>query len=199
MSQVRINYWAEGPTDRAAARKLIRHVGCEPGDDYSIRRKASPGKDFLDKRITSFNAAAHYNPWLVLRDGDGVCAADLSAQLLPRPAQYMCFRVVVPAIEAWLLADRQAFATALAVGATQLPEYPEDIVEVKRCVIELASRSRSRSVREDLPPRPQSGRHEGQGYAQFLIGFINETWHPNRAAKNAPSLRRAIKRLETMC
>ena len=32
---VEINYWAEGPTDRAVARKLILQAGGQPGADYA--------------------------------------------------------------------------------------------------------------------------------------------------------------------
>ncbi len=198
MSPVRINYWAEGATDRAVARKLISHVGGEPGNDYSARRGASPGKDYLDRKIASFNAAAQFAPWLVLRDCDSECAAELAASLIVRPALNMRFRIVVHAVEAWLLADREAFAGKLAVAEGRLPRDPEAVNDVKGCVIELAQRSRSRHVREDLVPHAKSGRRVGPGYADFLIEFIDKTWHPQRASKNSHSLGRAITRLTTL-
>jgi len=105
---------------------------------------------------------------------------------------------VVPTIEAWLLADREAFAINLAVAADRLPTDPEGIANVKGCMMELARRSRSRAVREDLLPDPRSGRRVGPGYAQFLIQFINDSWRPLRAATNAPSLDRAMMRLATL-
>ncbi|WP_457832571.1 hypothetical protein, partial [Staphylococcus aureus] len=58
--QVEIDYWAEGPTDRHVARKLIAAAGAIPGADYSARRGASPGKGYLDARIGAFNAAAQF-------------------------------------------------------------------------------------------------------------------------------------------
>ena len=57
---VEINYWAEGPTDRAAARKLIAIAGGSAGADYSRRRGAASGKDYLDANLGRFNLAARY-------------------------------------------------------------------------------------------------------------------------------------------
>lgn len=47
---------------------------------------------------------------LVDLDQEFDCAPLLGKDWLPTPAQYMQFRVVVPQIEAWLLADRERFA-----------------------------------------------------------------------------------------
>lgn len=195
MLRARIDYWAEGPTDRAAARKLIRHVGGEPGTDYSGRRTAAPGKDYLDRRLSSFNAAAKFTPWLILRDTDGECAALLANRLLPEPARNMCLRLVVPAIEAWLLADGEAIADILGISPSQVPMEPEMVGDVKACLLRLASRSRLRSVRSDFLPVGNSGRREGMAYATSLIEFIENTWSPKSAAMRSPSLQRAIDRI----
>lgn len=198
MSQIRVNFWAEGPTDRAAARKIIEAVGGVPGEDYSRCRGAIAGKSYLDTNLPRFNSAARFAPWLVLRDGDGECAKQLIGQLLPEPAPLMRFRIVVPAIEAWLLADREALAQFLRVNASNLPAQPEQLADVKQCMIDVARRSSIRSVREEFPPVPRSGRRQGPGYASHLIRFIDSSWVPKRARENAPSLRRTLKRLSSL-
>jgi hypothetical protein len=198
MSPVRVNYWAEGPTDRAVARKLIDAVGGEPGADYSRRRGATPGKAHLDANLRRYNAAAQIGSWLVLRDADRECAKELVSRLLPSPAPHMRFRVVVPAIEAWLLADGDAIAQFLGVDARRIPRAPEQIADVKGCMIEISRHSRIRTIRDEFLPVARSGRREGPGYATGLIEFINSSWSPNRALNNAPSLRRAVDRLATV-
>jgi hypothetical protein len=198
MSPVRINYWAEGPTDRAVARKLIEAVGGEPGADYSRRRGATPGKAYLDANLLRYNAAARIGPWLVLRDADRECAKELVSRLLPRPAPHMRFRIVVPAIEAWLLADRDAIARFLGVDRRRIPCAPEQVTDVKGCMIEISRHSRSRAIRDDFLPAARSGRREGPGYATGLIEFVNTGWSPRRALSSAPSLRRAVDRLATV-
>ena len=198
MCPVEVSYWAEGPTDRAAARKLITAVGGVPGADYSRRRGSSPGKDYLDANIHRFNAAAYHLRWLVLRDSDGDCARELVADLLPEPAPLMRLRIVIPAIEAWLLADREEFGRFLSVSVNRIPLRPEDMRDVKTDLVQLARHSRSRSVREDILPVERSGRREGPGYASALIQFINSNWDPVRSSENADSLRRALERLREL-
>ena len=177
---------------------MIEAVGGEPGDDYSRRRGAAPGKDYLDANLVRYNAAARHSPWLVLRDADGACAKDLVAGLLTNPAPLMRFRIVIPAIEAWLLADREAIADFLGVEVRRLPRAPEQISDVKTCVIALARRSSVRQIREAMLPDPRSARREGPGYAISLTDFIVASWQPQRAAQNAESLRRAIDRLASV-
>lgn len=192
---VEVNYAAEGPTDLAVARKLIRLAGGVPGADYSVRQGAAPGKDRLDRRLEAYNAAAQYAPWLILRDADGACAVELCARLLPCPSQGMRLRIVVPAVEAWLMADREGLASFLGIDANRLPSQPEDHNDLKSRLVREAMRSHKRHIKADLVPHPRSGRREGPGYAQQLIEFINESWRPERAARSSPSLRRAMRRL----
>ena len=192
---VEVNYWAEGPTDRAVARRLIVEAGGVPGPDYSKRRGATPGKDHLDARLPSFNSAARFSPWLVLRDTDGQCAMTLVEHLLPHHSEKMCLRLVVPTVEAWLLADRQAIAEFLHVDPAVVPRSPEAIVGLKDYVVGLAKRSRSRDVRSDLLPSRDGGRRHGPGYSQRLIDFAVRHWNPSTARNNSQSLSRAIERL----
>lgn len=96
---VEINYWAEGPTDRAVARKLILQAGGQPGADYAQRRGASAGKDYLDKKLLAFNAGAKHAPWLVMRDSDRECPVEIVDRLLRSPEKWMRFRLVVPMVE----------------------------------------------------------------------------------------------------
>lgn len=196
MSPVSVNYWGEGPTDCAAARRLIKAVGGMPGGDYSGRRRASRGKEYLDANLHRFNKAAEYAPWLVLRDADRECAAELVVRLLNHPAPKMRFRIVVPAIEAWLMADRDAMANFLGVDIRHLPDCPERVRDVKAKLIGIARVSRNRSIKEDMLPVARSGRREGPGYATRMIEFIERFWDPTRAAARAPSLDRAIARLK---
>lgn len=195
---VRFNYWAEGPTDRAAARKLIRAVGGVPGDDYSQRHGASPGKDYLDKRLAAFNASAKRIPWLVLRDADASCAVNLVNELLEEPAPLMVFRIVVPAIEAWLMADREAFASMCGVAVARIAAQPEQLTDIRSHVLDIARASRSREIRDDFLPVARSGRRVGPGYAQRLMRFADDIWAPGRASANSPSLSRAVSRLQAI-
>jgi hypothetical protein len=192
---VEVNYAGEGPTDRAVARKLILLAGARPGADYATRRGAAPGKDRLDRKLDAYNAAARHAPWLVLRDGDGECAVSLRAKLLPNPSCGMRLRIVVPTVEAWLIADRDALAAFLGIRAATLPTHPEQHADLKAALVQAAADSRNREIRSDFMPATRSGRREGPGYATQLMAFIESDWSPQRAVSAAPSLGRAMARL----
>jgi hypothetical protein len=195
MSPVEINYWAEGPTDQAIARRLIRFAGGQPGADFSRRRGKVRGKDYLDGRIAAFNSGARNAPWLVLRDSDGACARDLIDRLLPKPARLMRFRIVVPSVEAWLMADAAGFSDYFRVPQKRVPGNPEALPDAKARLLHLARSSGSRVVRKGLLPHPKSGRREGPEYSTHLIEYIDSAWRPANARQNAPSLDRALRRL----
>ena len=119
----------------------------------------------------------------------------LISEYLPDPAPLMCFRVAVREIESWLLADRDNLATFLSVPESEFPPNPETLDDPKRGMIELAKKSRNRAIREDMLPRPGSGRAIGPAYPSRLIEFATRHWKPEVATNRCESLRRCWQRL----
>jgi len=111
----------EGIVDEAVVRKLIAHADATLGDVYGKQ-----GKFFLRQKIAGYNNAAQRAPWLVLvdLDSDEDCAPPLRSAWLPQPAPYLCFRVAVREVEAWLLADAERLAGFLSVALSRLPSDP---------------------------------------------------------------------------
>jgi hypothetical protein len=112
----------------------------------------------------------------------------------------MCFRVAVREIEAWLLADRERLAAFLGVKSARLPANPEEEPDPKRIIVELAQQSRRREIREDMAPRPGSGRQIGPAYSSRLIEFVSGSggWRPEVAARSSDSLRRCLSCLRKL-
>lgn len=185
----------EGLVDEAVVRRLIQHVGGELNRVYGKN-----GKAHLRQRIGGYNQAARISPWIVLVDlnRDADCAPPLLADWLPDPAPNMCFRVAVREVESWLLADRDRIARFLGVAVARVPSAPEVLDDPKRLMVELAVRSRRREIREDMVPRPGSGRPTGPAYASRLIEFIAAHWRPGVSARSSESLRRCLIRLREM-
>ncbi len=185
----------EGPVDRAVAERLIREVGGEPGAVYGGK-----GKPFLRSKIAAWNAAAQRAPWLVLVDlnTEEACAPRLVSAWLPRRAPFLCFRVAVHEVEAWLLADRAGIARFLGVRESVVPADPETLRDPKATVVDLARRSSERVIREDLVPDPRSGGREGRAYASRLASFARDHWQPGVAAGRSPSLAGAIACLQAV-
>jgi hypothetical protein len=185
----------EGIVDEAVVRKLIAHADATPGDVYGKQ-----GKSFLRQRIAGYNNAAQRAPWLVLVDLDSEedCAPPLRSAWLPQPAPYLCLRVAVREVEAWLLADAERLAGFLNVARSRLPADPERLGDPKAAMIELARASRRRDIREDMVPRPESGRQVGPAYSSRLIEFASGDWRPDVAAGRADSLNRTMRCLKRL-
>ncbi len=188
----------EGPIDEAAIRRLISHVGAMPGAVYGKR-----GKPHLKQHIKRYNEAARHSLWIVLLDldHDADCAPSLRAAWLPSLAPTLCFRIAVRAIETWFLADRQRISDFLSIPISRLPHDPEAVEDPKTLMVNIARRSRRLAIREDMVPRPTSGRRVGPAYASRLIEFAEDQtigWRPDIAATSSDSLRRCLRCLDRL-
>jgi hypothetical protein len=184
----------EGPVDEVIIRRVLESLGIGLGPVYGKR-----GKEHLKAQIGAYNWAAQHNDWLVLVDLDDEeeCAPALQRNWLLAPSPRMCFRVAVREIEVWLMADRERLATFLSVSEAVIPGNPEAESDPKRCLIAIAQRSRLRGIREDMVPRPESGRKVGPAYASRLIEFATSSdgWRPDVASQNSDSLSRCMRDL----
>jgi len=185
----------EGDLDEAVVRRLIRFAGGQPGDVYG-----KSGKGALRGRINGYRHAARRSPWIVLvdLDQDAECAPAFRAMWDPDPVPGFCLRVAVRQVEAWLLADHQAVASFLAVAPSRVPPAPEQLIDAKRAMVDLARFSRRREIVSDVVPRPGSGRTVGRAYTSHLVEFVGAGWRPEVAACRSDSLRRAIGCLERL-
>ena len=185
----------EGIVDEAVVKRLLAEKGIPPGETYGKQ-----GKDYIRKKVNAYNSAAHHAPWIVLvdLDEDAQCAPPLRASWLPKPAPFMCFRIAVREVEAWLLADRARIAAFLHGAVSAGPRSPEELPDPKETVVNLARRSRLRAIREDMVPDARSGRIVGPAYASRMIEYAERVWRPQVAADGAPSLRRAVACIERL-
>jgi hypothetical protein len=179
----------EGITDEAVAKRIIRHLGFQ----YALVINAG-GKSALRKKISSYNEAARHFPWFVITDLDSPsrCPVEYAREWLPNPNSRMVFRVAVPELEAWLLASRQALAKYMQLSLNLIPERPELLTNPKLELINLAAKSRSKSIREDL--RRPDGRI-GPGYSARIIEFAMRYWDIEEAMQHSESLKRCVKAL----
>lgn len=185
----------EGALDEVIARRLLAHVGLACGSIYG-----GEGKQHLRRSMRGYARAALRAPWLVLVDLDHEhpCAAALVGEWLPQVPTLMRLRVAVREIEAWLLADRVGIAAFLSVSRDRIPRSVDELVNPKSLMINVASRSRRRAIREGMPPRAASGRSIGPLYVTELSRFVREHWDVDEAALASSSLCRCIRALRTV-
>jgi len=188
MSTVFVNSAVEGPNDEAVAKKLITACGGQVAKTYGLNEK-----EHVLKHLTGYNQAARREPWLVLVDLDrDACAPQLRAHWLPNPSELMCFRVVVRAIESWLMADREALARYFGISAARVPADPDALSDPKGTLVKLAAKARQVELRSDVVPDPCGGRRSGPGYVFRIAEFVDEYWRPEIAAASSDSLRRCL-------
>jgi len=207
MTTFPVNVLVEGITDEVVVRCLFEHAGLACGTVYGKR-----GKALLLERLPNYNQAARFTPWLVVvdLDQDAECAPPFVQSILLNPANGMplafqnshsdgtLLRVAVRAIEAWLLADAERLADFLGIRAARIPPNPDAESDPKSTLINLARKSRRRTIRKDIVPREGSGSRVGPGYMGRLIEFVmaaEHPWRPDVAAQRSDSLRRCLESL----
>ena len=186
----------EGIIDEAVARRLLGEAGLGVSESY-LRR----GKSDLDPQIPGYCRAADHWPWFILRDldNDASCAAELIASIVPHRGRYLTLRVAVRQVESWLLADRENLAGFLSVPVSRVPERPEELLDAKATLVDVARRSRHRGTRSDMTPREGSGAKVGPAYNAKLVEFVLREWDPSIAETRSDSLlraRRAVAAIE---
>lgn len=188
----------EGPSDVAVVRRVLesRSLAVEERGIFIMG-----GKPKLDPKIRSYNQAAAHFPWLVLRDGDNDergCPVALRESKLRRKDQHpaFCFRIAVRSVEAWLLADHQAFASYFSVARSRIPSAPEETDDPKRALVDLCRSSSRSDIRRALVPSQRSGSRVGPEYVSRISDYARNAWRPNEAAVNAPSLRGMLDALD---
>jgi hypothetical protein len=195
VNPVTISAAVEGIVDEAVVRRLIAWADGHPGPVYGKN-----GKSALRRNISGYNNAARHAPWVVLvdLDRDADCAPPFRRHWLPEPAPQLCFRVAVRQVEAWLMADAETLAAYLGVKPRRIPVAPETLPNAKVEMVNIARRSRRHAIRQDMVPRPGSGRAVGPAYTSRLTEYAMRHWRPGVAAQHADSLRRAINCLKRL-
>jgi hypothetical protein len=160
------------------------------------------GADYLRQKLHAFNLAARGSSYLMLTDLDRhECVPELIEKWFAcRLAKYpqrrhanMVFRVAVREVESWVMADREKFAGFLGISPNHIPDQLDEVPDPKELLLHLASRSRNRSLRDDILPQPGDKRKIGPDYNGRLGEFINTSWRANVAYAHSASLAKAWK------
>ena len=188
-----VNAAVEGIVDEAILNRIFLGAGVALNRVYIAEGKAN-----LLQRLSSYNHAARWQPWVVLIDQDAPCAPAARERWLPEVEPALCFRIAVRAVESWLLADPSTLAEFLRVPITQIPPQPEAVSDPKAAMVNLARRSRRSAIVQDMTPRPGSGRSVGPAYSSRLIEFASQHWRPAVARENSDSLERLFRCLASV-
>jgi hypothetical protein len=189
----------EGATDLPVVQKLVADGGLSPSALIEAK-----GKSRIDPSLQIYNRAAKGSPWFVLRDFDAddekmsCCVGGFLQHHKFQPAPWMCFRLAVHGLEAWLLADSAATAKFLGVREDAIPREPDLLPYPKRSLVDLARRSRRTVIRQGLVPPSGASAGVGPRYSDLVIEFARQSWDLDRACDRSPSLARARRALRDL-
>jgi hypothetical protein len=186
----------EGPSDEAVLRKIVAFAGAELGLVHGRN-----GKNQLLRNLTGYNYAARFDPWIVLIDLDREPCPVIARQTwLPNASDLMCLRIAVREMEAWLLADRERFASYFAVSPDLVLLDPDSSADPKLELINIVRRSRRSAIRADVIPDHQLGQSIGPAYTARILDFVEDPlgWRVDVAADRSNSLQRAINAIRAM-
>lgn len=159
------------------------------------------GYGYLKKMLPAFQSAARGSTYIVMTDLDNSpCAPDLIEDWFGCPiGKYperrhpnLLFRIAVRESESWVMADREGFASFLGISAHHIPEVTDTVADPKKLLLQLASKSRKRDLRDDLVPRPGDKRTIGPDYNGRLAEFLHTSWRARRAETVSPSFHKAF-------
>jgi len=99
-------------------------------------------------------------------------------------------------VESWVLAHRDAFSQYLGIPVNRIPDNVDAIDNPKEFLVNLARRSRKRSLKDDLIPKNGSSASIGPDYNKRLSEFINNVWDATVAINHSDSLNRTFLKLQ---
>ena len=184
----------EDELSEVVGQKLVNDAGAGLAVILALRRN---GFGYLRSRMRNFCELSRQMPVLLLTDLDTAqCPMTLIGDWSRKNVvpDGLIFRVAVPQVESWLLADRESMARFFKVSVRRLPSNPDGLSNAKRILLQLASKA-PRRVREELLAVRGATAGQGLGYNTILSDFVRHQWHPARAATRSDSLSRARMRL----
>jgi hypothetical protein len=194
MKIVDFNAVVEGTLDEFVLRRIIKSLGFQLRDVYGKQ-----GKGHIIQKISGYNNAAKYSPWIVLIDlnNDYKCPPELIRNCLPSPSKNMLLRIAVREVESWLIADRDRMASYLGIPVVHIPFNPDSEPDPKQVIVNLARRSKFSDMVKDIVPKQESMRRVGPAYTSRLLAYAEKLWRINIAARSSESLNRCIRAIRS--
>jgi hypothetical protein len=157
------------------------------------------GCEYIKKRMPSYLAASKIIPFVILLDSDNEeCAKRMLDELVPIRSRHNGFllRIAVREVESWLLSDHQGISTFFGISPTIIERQPENLLDAKEYLVNLARRSHKREIVEGIVPQAGTSAKQGPRYNQTLQPFVQSIWNITAAAKRSESLYRSLEAMQ---
>jgi hypothetical protein len=158
------------------------------------------GFSYFESRVGQIRRSATSLKFLIFLDGDELgetCPSDAINQWFQtREPDNIHVRFAFHEVESWLLADKHNLATFLNISPNVIPIVRDDVRNTKELLVQLARRSRSREIIQDLVPPVGFTSTVGPAYNSRVSEFIQTRWDVRAAASAVnESLARACRRV----
>lgn len=208
MTEIRVYISGEDPVTIAVIERLLNYVSAR----FLVIMKLPARGGQVKSKILEFNRLALSNPVIMLLDVDEGCAPSLKQRLFQGIDQspHFLFNVSVDEAEAWLMADRQGFASYFGLDVNKIPKSlllkqggrvgrMEMNFSYKSSLFlthTLAPSSTKKEIRAQVAVTNPKGSTKGKEYNNAMVPFIKKTWNIDAAQEHSDSLQRMIRRLE---
>ena len=167
-----------------------------------VRTEVKGGRGNVQRELAAYVNLARVMPVLVGVDLDGdECASTLRDQWKMRYGSHpaMIIRVAVREIESWVIADRKRIAKFINVSSDHITALPDDLVNPKNYLLEIAQVTAHPDLRRELVPRNYKNYPRiGPAYNLQMCKFVEQRWRPHVAMKRSNSLLRAITAIKRL-
>lgn len=157
------------------------------------------GFSYFRDRVPQIQRSSAQLKFLVFLDGDELgktCPSDAINSWFGSGCPRNIFvRFAFHEVESWLLSDRENMAAFLKVPTSRIPAANDDVRNTKELLVQLARRSKDRSIVQDLVPPAGFTSVVGPGYNVRITEFIRSNWDVQAAATQNESLARACRRV----
>lgn len=174
---------------------------------YEYKSEACISYKFLAKgfgnikaNTTKYMNASLVLPHIILTDLDRhTCARSLFDDwgLINIPPSCL-FRIAVKEVEAWILSDRSGIANFLNIQINRIPSYPEQELDPKEALLNLAKSTKRRGLSAELVSNSSAGLIIGPLYNFRLCEFVTHSWDVNATIQNSNSLSKAVLRISEL-
>lgn len=209
MKELHVYISSEDEVTSAIIERLLEY--CSDSQQVYVVIKKMPARGGKIKSvIPNLNNLSQNNPVILLTDLDAnACAPSLKTQLLNGIPQNNNFimNIAVDEAEAWLMADREGFASFIGVPVEKIPNatmqkqqgmnarlemnFPYKSSRYLTC--SLINDSKKQEICRQL--KPANGSVKGPEYNAAILPFIQKQWNISDAMANSDSLTRMINRL----
>ena len=195
----------------AVTSAVIKRILSNSSADFEIISELPARGGQIKSKMHEFNKLSETYPVVLLIDLDSNdCAPILLKDLIKGKNDDFVINIAVDEAEAWLMADREGFASYFNINVNDMPVAHQTKQGGRKALTEmdfkcksswfltheLIKKSKSSEFVQQLTPKKNASK--GPEYNHCILPFIQNAWNIDNARKNSDSLNRMIMRIENL-